>query len=193
MNLTMVIWFHYIAVCYVLSLLMSMMTGDDSPTANRKEEFHFGRSTPPPTTSYFPKHEHADIKTVAEPNKEEKDKEKDKEEKDDVDISRPDANPEYKPNEKRENNERKDGGGGDKGGDRGDKRKDKKDVGKGKGSGDNDEKEEESSDKKCNGDRLDGRWIPSDAKAPPSDDEDDSNCTVKCLYYTMQCCECTIS
>lgn len=44
--------------------------------------------------------------------------------------------------------------------------------------------------RKHNGaDALDGKWVPPlDAKS----DKDDEECAVKCLYYTMQCCECTI-
>lgn len=44
---------------------------------------------------------------------------------------------------------------------------------------------------KANGsDKLDGSWIPAhDEKAA---DKEDEECAVKCLYYTMQCCECTI-
>lgn len=46
--------------------------------------------------------------------------------------------------------------------------------------------------KKLNGpDMFDGKWIP----APQQDvknDKEEEECAVKCLYYTMQCCECTI-
>lgn len=44
--------------------------------------------------------------------------------------------------------------------------------------------------RKLNGsDMLDGKWIPAqDAKS----EKDDEECAVKCLYYTMQCCECRI-
>lgn len=44
---------------------------------------------------------------------------------------------------------------------------------------------------KLNGpaDMLDGKWIPAqDVK----NDKEEEECAVKCLYYTMQCCECTI-
>lgn len=46
--------------------------------------------------------------------------------------------------------------------------------------------------KKQNGpaDMLDGKWIPApDVK---QNDKEEEECAVKCLYYTMQCCECTI-
>ncbi|XP_018570518.1 uncharacterized protein LOC108910414 isoform X2 [Anoplophora glabripennis] len=49
--------------------------------------------------------------------------------------------------------------------------------------------------RKLNGDldRLDGVWVPSrDPRKDVKAEEDDENCTVKCLYYTMQCCECAI-
>ncbi|KAK4877709.1 hypothetical protein RN001_010215 [Aquatica leii] len=52
---------------------------------------------------------------------------------------------------------------------------------------------DEGDQKKLNGtiDKLDGNWVPtSDVK---KDEEDsDENCAVKCLYYTLQCCECSI-
>lgn len=39
--------------------------------------------------------------------------------------------------------------------------------------------------------KLNAKLVP-----PPNsvkgDNDDDENCIVKCLYYTMQCCECTI-
>ncbi|KAI4472078.1 hypothetical protein MML48_1g19116 [Holotrichia oblita] len=84
------------------------MAGDDSPTEKR-EEFNFGRSTPPPTTSH-----------VAGINRKKK-----------IDGS----------------------------------------------------------------DMLDGQWIPPKdaAKKHANEEEEDDNCAVKCLYYTMQCCECSIS
>lgn len=46
---------------------------------------------------------------------------------------------------------------------------------------------------KLNGsvDMLDGQWIPP-ADLKKQDEEQDDNCTVRCLYYTLQCCECTI-
>lgn len=41
-------------------------------------------------------------------------------------------------------------------------------------------------------DKLDGQWIhPKDEKGTQQS-QDEENCTVKCLYYTLQCCECTI-
>lgn len=49
--------------------------------------------------------------------------------------------------------------------------------------------------RKLNGDldKLDGVWVPSrEPRKEVKSDDDDDNCTVKCLYYTMQCCECTI-
>ncbi|KAK9696121.1 hypothetical protein QE152_g32105 [Popillia japonica] len=150
------------------------MAGDDSPTEKR-DEFQFGRSTPPPTTSHIPAkpEQSIDIKTAAEPPKEEKDKDKD--EKDEIDVLRPDANPGYNPDEirKREEDEPR--------------RRDKRD-------GDKDDRGKP--EKKVDGsDALDGQWIPpnKEAKKQPIDEEEDDNCTVKCLYYTMQCCECSIS
>lgn len=49
------------------------------------------------------------------------------------------------------------------------------------------------SNNKQNGlDKLDGQWIhPKDEKGTQQPQEEE-NCTVKCLYYTLQCCECTI-
>jgi len=46
--------------------------------------------------------------------------------------------------------------------------------------------------KKLNGtiDKLDGNWVPPAEKK--EDDEEEDNCGVKCLYYTLQCCECTV-
>ncbi|KAI4472052.1 hypothetical protein MML48_1g08619 [Holotrichia oblita] len=156
------------------------MAGDDSPTEKR-EEFNFGRSTPPPTTSHVAgnRQEHSiDIKTAAEPPKEEKekDKDKDKDEKDEIDVHRPDANPGYNPDEirKREEDEPK--------------RRDKRD--------DNDRDNRDKPEKKIDGsDMLDGQWIPPKdaAKKHANEEEEDDNCAVKCLYYTMQCCECSIS
>lgn len=44
--------------------------------------------------------------------------------------------------------------------------------------------------KKLNGsDKLDGKWIPAQETKSEKEDEE---CAVKCLYYTMQCCECRI-
>ncbi|KAJ8985151.1 hypothetical protein NQ317_012803 [Molorchus minor] len=61
----------------------------------------------------------------------------------------------------------------------------------GKGKGDKDDQER----RKLNGefDKLDGAWVPrNDIKKNNKTEDDDDNCTVKCLYYTMQCCECSI-
>lgn len=47
------------------------------------------------------------------------------------------------------------------------------------------------SDRKLNGtDKLDGMWVAPEKKVDKGEEEE--NCTVKCLYYTMQCCECTL-
>lgn len=56
-----------------------------------------------------------------------------------------------------------------------------------------DKNDKRDSPKKINGtiDQLDGSWIPP-ADVKKDEDEEDDNCTVKCLYYTLQCCECTI-
>ncbi|KAJ8925188.1 hypothetical protein NQ315_001374 [Exocentrus adspersus] len=61
------------------------------------------------------------------------------------------------------------------------------------GSGRGEDRRQEK--RKLNGeaDKLDGVWVPN--REPRKDtkaEEEDDNCTVKCLYYTMQCCECTI-
>lgn len=42
-----------------------------------------------------------------------------------------------------------------------------------------------------NKDKLDGNWVPVD-DLKKEDEEYDDNCAVKCLYYTLQCCECTV-
>lgn len=57
----------------------------------------------------------------------------------------------------------------------------------------NGKKKDKNEREKLNGDvdKLDGVWIPSnDARKKPL--EEDENCMVNCLYYTMQCCECVI-
>lgn len=162
------------------------MAGDDSPT-EKKDEFHFGRSTPPPTTSHVAtsKHDNIEIKSAAEPpredkdkdkdnNKDNKDKEKESDGKDEIDVLRPEANPGYNPDEIRrrddddaKNREKRSGG----------------------------DRDRNDGDKSVKKDALDGQWIPpKDAKEQyPEEEEEDDNCTVKCLYYTMQCCECSIS
>ncbi|CAH0547784.1 unnamed protein product [Brassicogethes aeneus] len=57
-----------------------------------------------------------------------------------------------------------------------------------------DEEMDDNCDKKANGgDKLDGVWVPTAKKDKPRQDEEmDDNCVVKCLYYTLQCCECNI-
>ncbi|KAF5292134.1 hypothetical protein FQA39_LY14089 [Lamprigera yunnana] len=50
---------------------------------------------------------------------------------------------------------------------------------------------DEENNERLNGiiDKLDGNWVPSsDLKK----EEYDDTCTVRCLYYTLQCCECSI-
>lgn len=61
--------------------------------------------------------------------------------------------------------------------------------GGGGGGFDGDKKDEQ---RKLNGpsDMLDGKWIP--AQDATKNEKDEEECAVKCLYYTMQCCECTI-
>jgi len=46
--------------------------------------------------------------------------------------------------------------------------------------------------KKINGmiDKVDGNLAPSSEKK--QEEEEDDSCAVKCLYYTLQCCECTV-
>lgn len=52
---------------------------------------------------------------------------------------------------------------------------------------------DQNPDKQPNGlDKLDGVWIPPVEEKKLGMNEDDEGCAVKCLYYTMQCCECTI-
>lgn len=41
-------------------------------------------------------------------------------------------------------------------------------------------------------DKLDGVWVPSNNTRKKSIEEEDDDKCVNCLYYTMQCCECTI-
>lgn len=55
-------------------------------------------------------------------------------------------------------------------------------------------KKDKNDRKKLNGeaDKLDGVWIPSSDPRKKPLEEDEDNCVVNCLYYTMQCCECVI-
>ncbi|KAF5295495.1 hypothetical protein FQR65_LT10483 [Abscondita terminalis] len=52
---------------------------------------------------------------------------------------------------------------------------------------------DEGDRKKLNGtiDKLDGNWNPN-SSTKKNEDDSDENCAVKCLYYTLQCCECNI-
>lgn len=168
----------------------------ESPTENR-DYFNFGRTTtPPPTTSSYvpnrieyedsggttseaaaliePKKEKA---TTTDTEKEEKDKD-DKEEKD---------------KEKDDNKDERAMGPGDNLGydktdcrirdDDGDRRGDK---------GDKDGKSKDHNEKIPNGEFPSNFKTNNDGKNEEELDDDDT-CFVKCLYYTMQCCECTIS
>lgn len=58
----------------------------------------------------------------------------------------------------------------------------------------NGKKKGKNNDRKLNGDadKLDGVWIPNNDPRKKPLEEDEENCAVNCLYYTMQCCECTI-
>ncbi|XP_065161787.1 uncharacterized protein [Atheta coriaria] len=155
-------------------MMSSIMASDSSPTADNKE-FSYpapGRSTPPPTTSYVSARQESQAIAIDQniakpiPEKETDDlKEKDakEKEKDDVDMSAPDANPGYKPEERKD-----------------DKRDFKEDKGGGGG------------DTKLNGgSKLETAFmLPLDAK---DDEVEEESCTVNCLYYTMQCCECVIT
>lgn len=57
----------------------------------------------------------------------------------------------------------------------------------------NGKKKDKNEKGKLNGeaDKLDGVWMSNDTRKKPLE-EDDDNCVVNCLYYTMQCCECVI-
>lgn len=145
-----------------------------SPAESDILGFGAGRSTPPPTTSYMAARSEiegaGDASTLLE-QKEPKEKDKDKEEtdkdkeKEERGPMGPGENPGYKEDDAimRDDSDRKDRDGG---GDRGGK-------------------------KMSNGDVFDGAVkLPLGAKV---EEEEDETCMVKCLYYTMQCCECTIS
>lgn len=145
------------------------MSGD-SPAESDLLGLGAGRSTPPPTTSYMAARNEiegaGDASTLLE-QKEPKEKEKDTEEANNENERGPigpGENPGYKEDDviMRDDSDRKDC---DKGGGRGDK-------------------------KMSNGDVLDGAIkLPLGAKV---EEEEDETCMVKCLYYTMQCCECTL-
>lgn len=170
------------------------MSGE-SPTEN-KDYFNFGRSTPPPTTSYLParvdyegtsttdaataalmdpkKDKDKDKDRSAEDEKEDKEKDdKDKEDKDEKDKEHA-MGPGENPGGNKEGDSSKD--------DRGDKKEDK---------GDKDDKRKKDENKNAaNGDCANWKREP---KVDEEEEEDDDSAVVKCLYYSMQCCECTIS
>ena len=144
------------------------MTTEESPHSERRD-VGSGASTPPPTTSYSTdlgeKHREG-TKTGTDVDIAGRVKDY----IDDVDLPKPDLNPGYKPSE----NEARD---------------DKSQTHKS-----NDFVYTEKPKEVDTGDKLDGQWVPSkDHKEQLPNDEEDDNCTVKCLYYTMQCCECSIS
>lgn len=158
----------------------------ESPTEN-KDYFNFGRSTPPPTTSFMARIGYegssstaTDSTALLELKKDtEKDKdadgEKDKEDKEDKDKEKEEhaMGPGENPGEKKNNEciKREDG---DKRDDKGEKDRKSKDY-----------------DKIPNGDYPQDWKSTVDGKI--DEEQEDDNCIVKCLYYTMQCCECTIS
>lgn len=154
------------------------MSGD-SPSSHATEtifDFKEGRHSPIPTTSKDPTQQNFVTASVLVeppppplPPKKEKDEEK---EQDGCPLNSPIANNTSDVNDEHHGDEEtlklNDGGGG---------------------CGFDDNKRDD--EKKLNGpDMLDGKWIP--AQDAIKNEKEEEECAVKCLYYTMQCCECTI-
>lgn len=154
--------------------------GSESPSTNRETFEFIDRATPPPTTSsYMPRYDH--------PGK------GDDRHRDTDGLTLPRSNREAEGDDNNQEKDDDDGAKGGKGGPLGpganpgyDKEQDA--IKKVEGKKNDDDKNYDG--KKMNGtDALDGKWV-----NPPlnmREEEDDDKC-VKCLYYTMQCCECTI-
>ncbi|XP_044270206.1 uncharacterized protein LOC123014941 isoform X2 [Tribolium madens] len=165
-----------VAKCpYLPKFVCSIMSGD-SPNAFTNEnvfDFKEGRSSPAPTTSKD--HNQSGVVTASvlvEPQKEkEKSKDKDKEEEDEPDFSSPTLNPEDKENRRRSD---------------ADKTLELNDP---KYDDDKGKKEEQNL---LNGglDRLPNPYARS--KELGEEDSEDDTCIVNCIYYTMECCKCSI-
>ncbi|XP_017780842.1 PREDICTED: uncharacterized protein LOC108565754 isoform X2 [Nicrophorus vespilloides] len=150
---------------------VSSIMATDSPTPDHSDHINYsadsGRMTPPPTTSYSKPEVVVDSSLAVEPTKDDKDK-------DESDFSRPDANPDSNP--------------------------EKVDSGKDKGNSKSSDGgaafiDKNKEDGKLNGgdSRLENKWIPPPALVDDKDDSEEKDCAVNCIYYTLQCCECTIT
>ena len=157
----------------------SIMSGD-SPNAFTNEnvfDFKEGRSSPAPTTSKDQNTSgYVTASVLVEPQKEKgKDKDKDKEDEDRPDFSTPTLNPGADKEKRRPSD-------ADKTLELNDPRNE--DSGKG-----GDKKEEQNL---LNGglDRLPNPYARS--KAYDDEDSEEDTCIVNCIYYTMECCKCSI-
>ncbi|XP_015833470.1 uncharacterized protein LOC659636 isoform X2 [Tribolium castaneum] len=162
-----------VAKCpYLPKFVCSIMSGD-SPNAFTNEnvfDFKEGRSSPAPTTSK--EHNQGGVVTASvlvEPQKE-KSKDKDKEEEDEPDFSTPTLNPGDKENRRQSD---------------ADKTLDLNDP---KYDGDKGKEEQNL----LNGglDRLPKPYASS--KELGEEESEDDTCIVNCIYYTMECCKCSI-
>ncbi|XP_019870218.2 uncharacterized protein LOC109598740 isoform X2 [Aethina tumida] len=162
------IWLQCVLYGIFVERLLSIMSGD-SPNAHRDQNFDFtkeSRSSPLPTTS----REHT-LQSTAVPDAQKASVavEPEKKEGEPLDICCPTLNND-ECEDKRRNSDASDKAKFD---DR-----------------DRDTPDKNEKRKLNGGDKLDGVWVTP--KKKPEEVEEDDNCLVKCLYYTMQCCECNV-
>ncbi|CAH1366806.1 unnamed protein product [Tenebrio molitor] len=167
--------FDVILLLCVLQYYFSIMSGD-SPNAFTNEnvfDFKEGRSSPAPTTSKDHNQSVVTASVLVEPQKE-KGKEKEKEgDEDQPDFSSPILNPETnKENRRKSDADKTLEMNDDKYGDEG-----------------KDKKEDQNL---LNGglDRLPNPYARS--KEYGEEESEDDTCVVNCIYYTMECCKCSI-
>lgn len=148
------------------------MSGD-SPNAFTNEnvfDFKEGRSSPAPTTSKDNNQSVVTASVLVEPPKEkEKNKDRDKED-DEPDFSTPVLNPGDKDNRRKSNAERT--------------------LEFSDPNFDNDKSGKKEDQNLLNGglDRLPNPY----ARKETGEEEEDDTCIVNCIYYTMECCKCSI-
>jgi len=147
----------------------SIMSGD-SP--DEPEYQYSGRSTPPPTTSYLHHgHSHNKPPSPLVPRNVNKEDEKSDVIKEQEDKDK-DKDKEMKDHDKDDIDSSTI------------RTSDKKDD---KGRADDGSKDSDDKNKEKLSNGLDAKWHP-----PPEAPPEERDCVVDCLYYTLQCCECTI-